>query len=913
MKKSLKKIFGSLAAVLMLCCLGCSTDVASSGPDMNTGSNNNNNNTPSGSTGNTPSDESSIDKPSSELPSNATVQIVKSEGWLNSAYIVFQQIEGATYTVKCDGKEIDEPLIRYYDEYVWYESKEDENLAVTYTKNTLSKVVRADALGLAAGSHKLEVCANGTNGSTEYSSVSVTVADHDRSGFAFSDGAAPGAYKLDGTLKDGTVVIYLTEANKKTVKATIGGKEYTGIADITQAVKTKNTGSTPVDIRIIGKLTLDGLSCGDMSSAYALGVKEASNVTIEGVGHDATLAAGVAAFKSNYVEIANLGLMKWGGGSDGDGVSLKESTYVWVHNNDYYYGDAGSDADQAKGDGSMDLKDDSQHVTVSYNHFVDSGKMSLCGMKSESGPNYITYHHNWFDHSDSRHPRIRTMYVHVYNNYFDGNAKYGVGVTSGGNAFVEGNFFRNAHDPMLISLQGTDAEGAGTFSGEQGGQIKAFNNKYDQNNTNGVKFQFKTNKYDYTNNKELGEYKEITEKIGTDNGDRTYTIYSWKYGDTFPSFISRTNATDKNDATNTKPYYQISKGKEGFVLSVPSGTVKVIVNAKVGSSTATSATLKAGSVSKVISGDYADYELEVTSSSESKVSISADGASINIKAIKLIASAQWETTYSVGADLSDIDAYEVNERSETVPETVKSKSGAFTYSNFDTVLGDAGLGLSYVPANPDQAKKDVLAYSGRHNPDFAWAFNNATDDASYALNEQLNSALVAHKTGLTKIQGEQNTSGSTGESGGSSGDSGSTGESGGNSGDSGNTGGTDVPVDTSGSVVVTFDSFTSGSTINGVKVTGNLKSGAALKEYGGVTYKTALKMESATSITFTLEKTSEITLVTDAASKKIKFDGTAVTTDVNGVVTKELAAGEHTIAKGDSLNVYAIIITPAAQ
>ena len=72
-------------------------------------------------------------------------------------------------------------------------------------------------------------------------------------------------------------------------------------------------------------------------------------------------------------------------------------------------------------------------------------------------------------------------------------------------------------------------------------------------------------------------------------------------------------------------------------------------------------------------------------------------------------------------------------------------------------------------------------------------------------------------------------------------------------------------------------------------------------------------MESSTSITFTLEKTSEITVVTDAASKKIKFDGTAVTTEADGVVKKELAAGSHTIIKGDTLNVYAIIITPAAQ
>ena len=97
-------------------------------------------------------------------------------------------------------------------------------------------------------------------------------------------------------------------------------------------------------------------------------------------------------------------------------------------------------------------------------------------MKSESGPNNITYHHNWFDHSDSRHARVRTMSVHMYNNYYDGNAKYGAGSTMGSSLFIQNNYFRNCKNPMLSSNQGTDALGEGTFSGENGGVIKANNN-----------------------------------------------------------------------------------------------------------------------------------------------------------------------------------------------------------------------------------------------------------------------------------------------------------------------------------------------------------------------------------------------------------------------------------------------------
>ena len=44
-----------------------------------------------------------------------------------------------------------------------------------------------------------------------------------------------------------------------------------------------------------------------------------------------------------------------------------------------------------------------------------------------------------------------------------------------GSAFYKA--VRNCKNPMLSSLQGTDAQGQGTFSSETGGMIKAYNNK----------------------------------------------------------------------------------------------------------------------------------------------------------------------------------------------------------------------------------------------------------------------------------------------------------------------------------------------------------------------------------------------------------------------------------------------------
>ena len=399
----------------------------------------------------------------------ASGAITEAKGWFETAYVKWTPVSGATgYNVYVKSAsatdaayvQLDDELIRKYPSYM-----------------------RADALGLRAGDYVMKVVpvVNGKeNASATIVSDTMTVSAYDRSGFTFSSNSPAkngvGAYNNDGTLKSDASVLYVTEANKNTVKMKIGNTEYTGVAAITQAIKAKNN-CQPVAIRIIGQVTLSGLSCSDMRSAYAIGVKGAANVTFEGVGDDATLyTAGVAAFQSSSIEVRNLGLMNWGGGSDGDGITLKQSRGVWVHNNDVFYGNAGSDGDQAKGDGSMDLKDNSQYVTISYNHFWDSGKMSLCGMKSESGENWITYHHNWFDHSDSRHPRIRTMSVHVYNNYYDGNAKYGVGAAKDSEAFVEANYFRNCPYPMLSSMQGSDVLADGIFSGENGGVIKAYNN-----------------------------------------------------------------------------------------------------------------------------------------------------------------------------------------------------------------------------------------------------------------------------------------------------------------------------------------------------------------------------------------------------------------------------------------------------
>ena len=89
-------------------------------------------------------------------------------------------------------------------------------------------------------------------------------------------------------------------------------------------------------------------------------------------------------------------------------------------------------------------------------------------------------------------------------------------------------------------------------------------------------------------------------------------------------------------------------------------------------------------------------------------------------------------------------------------------------------------------------------------------------------------------------------------------------------------------------------------------VTGNYKTGLS-KTINGKEYTTALKMESATEVTFSIDKEMTLTLVTDGAEgKKIKVDGESYAVDANGYLTITLSAATHTITKGDAINLFYI-------
>ncbi len=400
---------------------------------------------------------------------DSKVVISEAQGWLESAYVKFTKLAGIKrYNVYVNDKCIDEQLVRDYGTYG-----------------------RADAVGLKAGTYTMKVVPVADDGqeitacAAEVKDLSVRAINRD--GYAhYNVTKGVGAYNNDGTLKANARVLYVSKANAKTITLEMqvdnkGKMETrTGIQDIIQAYE-KGIETRPLAIRIIGLLKkADMPELG--SSAIGLQVKgkgQDMNLTIEGIGNDATLHGfGVLVRNCRYVELRNFAVMM----HPEDGISFDtDNEHVWGHHLDIFYGKNGG-GDKAKGDGSFDVKG-TFYCTVSDNHFWDSGKCNLNSNGDEV--DYVTYHHNWYDHSDSRHPRVRkSKHLHVFNNYFDGNSKYGVGSTTGSNIFVEKNYYRNCKYPMLISKQGSDINNGvgsaddtkGTFSKEDGGIIKAFDN-----------------------------------------------------------------------------------------------------------------------------------------------------------------------------------------------------------------------------------------------------------------------------------------------------------------------------------------------------------------------------------------------------------------------------------------------------
>lgn len=199
---------------------------------------------------------------------------------------------------------------------------------------------------------------------------------------------------------------------------------------------------------------------GTISGASAPMLRVMSNKTLIGVGSDATIDGfgfnitsdvecydGSVQNGSENIIIQNLNFIN----SSDDSVNIEcYSHNIWVDHNTF----------NNAFDGSVDVKRGADFVTVSWNKFVRTSKTMLLGHSDSNGPQdrghlRVSYHHNLFDHTQQRHPRVRFGEAHVYNNYVIHISAYFIGLGDECSIYADGNYIEFA-DAVTEGYGGSD-------------------------------------------------------------------------------------------------------------------------------------------------------------------------------------------------------------------------------------------------------------------------------------------------------------------------------------------------------------------------------------------------------------------------------------------------------------------------
>jgi pectate lyase len=213
----------------------------------------------------------------------------------------------------------------------------------------------------------------------------------------------------------------------------------TTAAELTQYATSTTPG--PLIIQVQGTITLTA------------DIEVSANKTIIGIGTDPTIT-GAAITLDNVVGgsplsyniiIRNLIL----GNSGSDAITISDKTHhVWVDHCDL----------SNCSDGALDISHASEYITISWNRFHNQDKTCLLGHSDSNGSEdtghlKVTYHHNLFEATTQRNPRVRFSFLcHVYNNYYNGVTSYGVASTCDAYVLLEGNYFQNVLHPLWSIL-----------------------------------------------------------------------------------------------------------------------------------------------------------------------------------------------------------------------------------------------------------------------------------------------------------------------------------------------------------------------------------------------------------------------------------------------------------------------------
>jgi pectate lyase len=179
-------------------------------------------------------------------------------------------------------------------------------------------------------------------------------------------------------------------------------------------------------------------------------VEISANKTIRGVG----ASSGISGTTLNIEDMSPANViiqnMNIRGVPGNDAIQIESATHIWIDHNTM---SSTIENDPDFYDGMLDITHAGDYTTVSWNIIRNHWKTSLVGHSDDNGSEdrghlRVTYHHNWFDRTFERSPRVRFgETVHVFNNYYsnvnNNSSSYAIASVEDAGLLVEGNVFEN--------------------------------------------------------------------------------------------------------------------------------------------------------------------------------------------------------------------------------------------------------------------------------------------------------------------------------------------------------------------------------------------------------------------------------------------------------------------------------------
>ena len=306
----MKKIALLLVAVMLISMLASCDVINQFLPTDEPSGEQGNGNTPGGEeTPDTP-DEPGTDDPGTETPDEPDEPDEPGKETLPSSTIAVESMKGLNeqiyFSITPD---------RAFEYRVYYKLGDDNEFSLLDENLMIESDGKLDCyiMGIKAGNYDIKIEAESETAIATKNYSGIKVLAQDRSGYAyFGASEGVGAYNSDGTVKDGTKIVYVTNENKNTVTLEIDGTEYVGLVNILQA---QYKSDTPMLIRVIGKITTNQWNYKNVEPRLSDG----SNTTDDFF---------LNTFSDEYGEnLANLIVkMKFNGGIDGAGQTYNYRT-----------------------------------------------------------------------------------------------------------------------------------------------------------------------------------------------------------------------------------------------------------------------------------------------------------------------------------------------------------------------------------------------------------------------------------------------------------------------------------------------------------------------------------------------------------------------------------------------------------